>query len=61
MKFTTRLTALKLIWLALLLIAPAYAQVGIAPNDIERVGQSGWQFLKINGDPSISIHKKLYN
>ena len=27
------------------------AQIGIAPNDIERVGQSGWQFLKINGDP----------
>ena len=26
------------------------AQSGIAPNDIERVGQSGWQFLKINGD-----------
>jgi len=51
MKFTTCLMALKLIWPALLLIAPAYAQVGIAPNDIERVGQSGWQFLKINGDP----------
>ncbi|MGH7492862.1 MAG: PorV/PorQ family protein [bacterium] len=31
--------------------APLHAQVGIAPNDIERVGQSGWQFLKINGDP----------
>lgn len=26
------------------------AQAGIAPNNIERVGQSGWQFLKINGD-----------
>ena len=26
------------------------AQSGIAPTDIERVGQSGWQFLKINGD-----------
>ena len=26
------------------------AQSGIAPNDIERAGQSGWQFLKINGD-----------
>jgi hypothetical protein len=29
---------------------PAGAQTGIAPNDIERAGQSGWQFLKINGD-----------
>ena len=28
-----------------------FAQTGIPPNDIERVGQSGWQFLKINGDP----------
>ena len=26
------------------------AQPGIGPSDIERVGQSGWQFLKINGD-----------
>lgn len=23
---------------------------GISPNEIERVGQAGWQFLKINGD-----------
>ncbi len=28
----------------------AQAQSGIAPVDIERAGQSGWQFLKINGD-----------
>jgi len=27
-----------------------HAQSGIAPIDIERVGQSGWQFLKIDGD-----------
>jgi len=26
------------------------AQTGIPPADIERVGQAGWQFLKINGD-----------
>jgi len=26
------------------------AQSGISPNDIDRAGQSGWQFLKINGD-----------
>jgi hypothetical protein len=30
--------------------ASVHAQPGISPNDIERVGQSGWQFLKINGD-----------
>lgn len=37
----------------LLMVLPAqvYSQSGIAPNNIERVGQSGWQFLKINGDP----------
>lgn len=31
-----------------------FAQSGIPPADIERVGQSGWQFLKINGDSRIS-------
>lgn len=39
-------TALAVICLA----ATVHAQSGISPNDIERVGQSGWQFLKINGD-----------
>lgn len=29
---------------------PLNAQSGISPIDIERAGQSGWQFLKINGD-----------
>jgi len=29
----------------------ANAQTGISPTAIQRVGQSGWQFLKINGDP----------
>ena len=33
-----------------LLTAFVYAQSGIPPIDIERAGQSGWQFLKINGD-----------
>jgi hypothetical protein len=33
-----------------LLTAFVYAQSGISPIDIERAGQSGWQFLKINGD-----------
>lgn len=28
-----------------------HAQSGISPTEIERAGQSGWQFLKINGDP----------
>lgn len=32
------------------LAATVYAQSGIPPIDIERAGQSGWQFLKINGD-----------
>ncbi len=27
------------------------AQSGIEPYKISRVGQSGWQFLKVNGDP----------
>lgn len=30
--------------------ATLYGQSGIAPRTIERAGQSGWQFLKINGD-----------
>ncbi|MCB0260470.1 MAG: PorV/PorQ family protein [Calditrichaeota bacterium] len=32
-------------------LTQVYSQSGIVPNNIERVGQSGWQFLKINGDP----------
>ncbi len=32
-------------------VTPSFSQPGIEPNEIERVGQSGWQFLKINGDP----------
>jgi hypothetical protein len=48
---------LKCIVVAAVTLLPAtgpqvgWAQSGILPNDIERVGQSGWQFLKINGDP----------
>ncbi len=34
----------------ILLSALAYPQSGISPVNIERAGQSGWQFLKINGD-----------
>jgi len=30
--------------------AALHAQSGIGANGIERAGQSGWQFLKINGD-----------
>lgn len=41
----------QLVCLSLLLMASiTFAQSGIEPNDIERNGQSGWQFLKINGD-----------
>ncbi len=32
------------------LTACMHGQSGIAPVDIQRNGQSGWQFLKINGD-----------
>ncbi|MBL7112881.1 MAG: PorV/PorQ family protein [Bacteroidales bacterium] len=35
----------------LLSLVPLYSQSGIEPTAIERAGQSGWQFLKINGDP----------
>lgn len=46
--------AYKLIFSAgLLFICSAsymFGQSGIAPNNIERAGQAGWQFLKINGD-----------
>jgi uncharacterized membrane protein len=34
----------------MVLTAIVTAQTGISPTDIERAGQSGWQFLKINGD-----------
>lgn len=34
----------------LLTASLSHAQSGISPNNIERAGQSGWQFLKINGD-----------
>ncbi len=33
-----------------LLTLVMHAQSGIPPTNIERAGQSGWQFLKINGD-----------
>jgi len=36
--------------ISLLVISGAYAQTGIEPEKIERVGLSGWQFLKINLD-----------
>ena len=37
--------------LLIMLQTNAFPQSGIEPSEIERVGQSGWQFLKINGDP----------
>ncbi len=44
----------KMLWVAFLyaLIATSllFGQSGIEPISIERAGQSGWQFLKINGD-----------
>ncbi len=37
--------------LFLISFSSLYGQAGIAPLEIERAGQSGWQFLKINADP----------
>jgi hypothetical protein len=40
-------------WSVILLlqaVCKTFAQSGIEPYEIERVGQTGWQFLKINGD-----------
>lgn len=43
------------LWLTILIgfikTDPVLAQSGIEPREIVRGGQSGWQFLKINGDP----------
>ncbi len=39
---------------AICFAATVHAQPGISPNEIQRVGQSGWQFLKINGDATAS-------
>lgn len=50
-KFCMRLLIFATLLTALLIPSALPAQIGIPPNDIERVGQSGWQFLKINGDP----------
>ena len=46
----------------LLLLVTDYvpAQTGISPNSIERNGQSGWQFLKINGDARQSAMGNAY-
>ena len=37
-------------FIAVPIFSSLYAQSGIEPSDIKRVGLSGWQFLKINGD-----------
>jgi len=37
--------------LSIIVAQPLFAQIGIEPNEIKRIGQSGWQFLKINSDP----------
>lgn len=38
----------------IIVLSNGLAQIGIAPSDVERVGQAGWQFLKVNGDPIAS-------
>lgn len=51
--FTKSIRHSHLLIVLLLMIgaASSHAQSGIEPSEIERAGQSGWQFLKINGDP----------
>ncbi len=45
-----RLMVIFILFITLFQISVLYSQSGIEPYEIERVGQSGWQFLKINGD-----------
>jgi len=40
-----------IVFLIMISISTAHTQIGIEPQDINRAGQSGWQFLKINSDP----------
>lgn len=40
----------KIILILGIFLSCLYAQSGIEPYEVERAGQSGWQFLKINGD-----------
>ena len=47
------------ITIAFLMSCKLIAQ-GIAPANIERVGQSGWQFLKINGDARVAAMGGAY-
>ena len=47
-----KIRIITIVSVVLLAVSPSRlkAQSGIAPSNIERVGQAGWQFLKINGD-----------
>ena len=47
-------STLILLLLMIFLLSSNIAAQGIEPADIERVGQSGWQFLKITGDARIA-------
>lgn len=44
------LITVQAILISLLFFSELHAQSGIEPEGIERVGLSGWQFLRINGD-----------
>ena len=46
--------------IVLLVSCKSLAQAGIDPSKIERVGQSGWQFLKINGDARVAAMGGAY-
>ena len=50
----------KAILVFMLMYAGLVVAQGIEPADIERVGQSGWQFLKINGDARVSAMGGAY-
>ncbi|NWF90077.1 MAG: PorV/PorQ family protein [Ignavibacteriaceae bacterium] len=39
-----------IVFIQIIIVLNNYGQSGISPSNIERAGQSGWQFLKINGD-----------
>jgi hypothetical protein len=44
-------TGSRVLVISLLLFSTLWAQSGIEPQNVERVGLAGWQFLKINLDP----------
>jgi hypothetical protein len=61
MKYKTNfMRALLAMLISLLLASGVFAQSGIEPEQIERVGLAGWQFLKINLDARLSAMGGAY-